>query len=570
MNLRRKLLITFLFIFAILGGTELYSVFQIYQSTKTLERVKDESLQKALKAERLKLDVVEVQQWLTDISATRALDGLDDGFELAEEHAVNFRTTIDELQAIGTTSEIEELEQFLTAFEYYYEVGIEMAEAYIEHGPERGNRLMVDFDHYSEEINDSIDHYLENSVATLDNDVDTIYDNMNSSMKRTLIILIIGLALAGFASQLFSRSISRKLANLQKDADMISSGDLTKPIKQDGKDEISQVAKAFEQMRSQLHSLVQAIHQNSTDMMKQSAELEHISDQTSQSSTQIATAIDEIARGVEQQSNDSSEILNAIKDTTDQVVQGNTLVDNTLETAKQSTQAATGGKEKIDDSIISLQSTVKELQLVTENVQALGQRSDQIGEIVNFINDISEQTNLLALNAAIEAARAGEHGHGFSVVAEEVRKLAEETTEATTRISNLIQETQQETTHTITLMEDNLKSFEQQASTIEEGSMTLHDIVTHVEETEQYVQSLSEVLQTINRNAFQVQEMLENISAVIEETSASSEEVAASAQEQAAMVTEMTTSIANASKVAEQLAEDIQHFKVEKETEEPV
>src|SRR5699024_10139328 len=145
----------------------------------------------------------------------------------------------------------------------------------------------------------------------------------------------------------------------------------------------------------------------------------------------------------------------SIQDTTNQVATGNNFVHNTLDVATESTNAAKEGKVKVDESIEQLQLSYGELKHVTEGVQSLGNRSKQIGEIIDFIHDISDQTNLLALNAAIESARAGEHGRGFAVVADEVRKLAEETTDATSSIANLIKETQNETNDVVLRMEQN-------------------------------------------------------------------------------------------------------------------
>lgn len=563
MTIRRKLVLTFLAVFIALVSIELFTIFQLKQSNNTLEQIKDEVLVKTLGAEQLKLDVVQTQQFLTDISATRARSGYDDGFEEAEEHAITFRSTINDLKAISTPDEIEQLDTYLTDFEAYYEVGIEMAHEYIDNGPDSGNVLMGPFDEYSEDINESIDLFVSDNITKLNNEIDTVHNKMSSTITMTIVLLIIALVLLGLASFIIPRNIGMKLTELQKHSLIISSGDLTKRVIGIGKDEIGQVAETFEQMRVQLHNLVTSINKVSTDIVNTNRSLSSISEQTNDSSIQIAQSIDEIASGIEQQSIDSTAILDSLQDTTSSVTAGNEFVDETLSAAKNSTVKALSGRDQVGNSVNELQQTFSQLEHTTKQVQALGERSNQIGEIVSFINDISEQTNLLALNAAIESARAGEHGRGFSIVADEVRNLAEETTEATSRISRLVDETQRETNDVIVTMEEHLRHFEQQVHSIEESNIALDEIVNHAEMTEVNVGELKNVLQTINENALHVQNMLENISAIINESSIAAEQVASAAEEQTAMVEETTATIDQSTTMAEQLIEDVQTFKID-------
>src|SRR5690606_31300542 len=122
--------------------------------------------------------------------------------------------------------EIEELDRFLASFDKYYQVGIQMANAYIRYGPEQGNILMTDFDQASLAINESIDGYVERHVAILNQDIDMIYRGMKANGNITLTIMLIGFALTGLASIFIFRSILRSLTDLQQHADIISSGDL--------------------------------------------------------------------------------------------------------------------------------------------------------------------------------------------------------------------------------------------------------------------------------------------------------------------------------------------------------
>ncbi|MBE1555594.1 methyl-accepting chemotaxis protein [Sporosarcina limicola] len=562
MTIKSKLISTFLFVFIVLGSIQVYLITQMNNYNNTMERIKDESIEKVLKAERLKLDVVQVQQWLTDISATRAAEGYDDGFIVADTYIIDFNETLNELKELESKIGNKEMDTFKQTFKEFHETGKEMAEAYIAFGPEKGNVLMAKFDAYSEGINDSVDVYLNDTIEQLHQDINQMHQRTETNTRYTVIILVIGLTVTAFISFFIIRSIMTNLRDVKNSAEIIANGDLTTPIVRIPKDEIGELGISFEHMRNQLNALVLSISSQSNQITTNSMDLDTRAMQTEEAAMQIASAMSEIASGIEHQAGQSNQILEAIGDTANRVEKGNTLVDNTLQVAKNSTIMATEGKESIGKSIVVLNQTVYDIEVATQNVQALGKHSEQIGGIVEFIQGISKQTNLLALNAAIEAARAGEHGKGFAVVAEEVRKLAEETTDATTRISDIINETQKDTQTSITLMEKNLGKFEQQVAVIQQNSQTLQNIVEQVQETEDNVQQLKEVFDSINMNTLDVQRKIENISAIIEETSAGSEEVSASTDDLTRIIKEIASTIEGLAKIATELNDEIKIFKV--------
>lgn len=563
LSIKKKLFLTFAFIFIILVGIQTYLMIQMNNYSKTMEEIKVVSIEKALHAESLKLDVVQVQQWLTDISATRAAEGFDDGFEVAETYAIDFNETLETLKMLESETGKEELESFQQSFDEFYSVGKKMADAYIAGGPEAGNILMDEFDAYSEDINDNVTIYLDNAIESLHNDIDVLQRDSETTKTYTLIIMLIGLTITAIVSYLITRSIVNNLHEVKQGADLISSGDLTNAVQTMQKDEIGALANSFEKMRNQLNTLVSSIRGQSNSISMTSTDLEDRSKRTEDTAVQIASAMSEIATGIEQQANESNDILEAINDISVRVNNGNALVDQTLEMATNSTELATEGKANIEVSLEALQQTVVEIGEATENVQRLGKHSEQIGGIIQFIQDISAQTNLLALNAAIEAARAGEHGKGFAVVAEEVRNLAEETSNATSRISEIIKLTQQDTRTSISLMEYNLENFEKQVAVIQTSSLTLENIVETVSSTEGNVHELKNVFDRIYSNTKNIQAMIENISSIIEETSAGSEEVAASTDDLSSIIQEISQSIGSLAEIAVTLNKDIDVFKVE-------
>jgi methyl-accepting chemotaxis protein len=319
--------------------------------------------------------------------------------------------------------------------------------------------------------------------------------------------------------------------------------------------------------------------------------------QVGEASTQIAHAIEDVARGASVQNKDTAEMLRtmgaldaAVRQVSDGEAQqaetagpfklaltgmssalaaANESLRVATAAADQASQAAANGDQVIDRTVTSIDTVRAAVQRSAVQVEALGQRSAEIGEIVQAIDDIASQTNLLALNAAIEAARAGEHGRGFTVVAAEVRKLAERSSSETKQIAGRIQSIQQQVADVVTTMHTANSVVTETAQLGEQTRATLRDIVTVVDGTRTQMLSISAANEAMGRQVGDVNAMartrnqiadstkqatdamrtfseelihrIQGTAAVSEESAASAEQVSASTQEQTAGVAQMNS-----------------------------
>ncbi len=391
--------------------------------------------------------VVQIQQFLTDVGATLS----DEAKAEANESLKGALQSLDRL--IQFAPELsEKAEALKQQVRTVHISGVKMADAYLHHGTDAGNKLMKGsggFDDASaalaanlDQLSQELDHELESAVAhTLASMTTT---------EQTLLWGSIGIAMFIIAmmSLLYRRTL-RPLAKLELSMRNIASGakDLTVTLDDSGNDEIAEVARSFNLFVSNIRELINEFNENTFQLGTASTQLANASNQTLtgmqrlQSETdQVATAMNQMQATVQEIASNAELAAQAAKDSDTQAVQGDIVVKQTIE------------------SINELANGVEQAAKVLHKLEG---DTDNIGTILDVIRGIADQTNLLALNAAIEAARAGEQGRGFAVVADEVRTLAQRTQESTDQIQQMITQLQSGAKNAVSVMQ---KSSEQAVS----------------------------------------------------------------------------------------------------------
>ncbi len=417
-------------------------------------------------------------------------------------------------------------------------------------------------------------------------------------------------------------SFNQMMKRLNKIADafdQIADGDLTVEIQV--KSDEDRLAQALNAMTTNLRQMVGQVADSASSLGAASSQLASAAEQAGQATSQIATTIQQVAKGSTQQTQAVTQTAAAVEQMsraidgvargaqeqanavakasalTAQISQAIEQVAHSAQSgAEASVQAATtaqAGARTVEQTIQGMATIKAKVGLSAEKVQEMGRRSQQIGAIVETIDDIASQTNLLALNAAIEAARAGEHGKGFAVVADEVRKLAERASAATKEIGELIRSIQHTVAEAVAAMEEGAREVEMGVSRAGEAGQALAEIRRVVEAVNQQVGAIAAAAQhmaassnelvvamdavsaVVEENTAATEEMaagsgevtqaIEHIASVSQENSAAVEEVSAAAEEMSAQVEEVTASAQALSEMAQSLQELVARFRLSAE-----
>lgn len=316
--------------------------------------------------------------------------------------------------------------------------------------------------------------------------------------------LVAGLIIGVANYWLFNRILLQKLRRISEVANSISNKDLSFSCSMESADTIGEIITSFNGMSQNLRELI--------------GQTSSLSGTVRNDSSNIHELMNQINTNVDKQAARAGQINGAIDHLAHTVAEINTNSNEAANQARQAASVASQGGVVVQQTITGMDKISQAVNEAAQAVENLGRSSDQIGAIVAVIKEIAEQTNLLALNAAIEAARAGEQGRGFAVVADEVRKLAEKTTNATQEISQMIQSIQQETGQAVKTMETGTTEVRSGVGKAREAGDALKKIVEGVELVTRMVQDIAQATNLQNEDVSSIRENIVEIGTLIDDT----------------------------------------------------
>jgi methyl-accepting chemotaxis protein len=416
---------------------------------------------------------------------------------------------------------------------------------------------------------DNMDSLVKQIQEKADSESEIMLEQANvdtNTFSRNLIIIIaIGIIVTILFTILIShtyKGITRFIEQFKKLMKQAEGGDLTICGEIYKNDELGELTEHFNKFIKGIRNLIFEAKKTSTTVAASSEDIMKASDVVSKTAEEVAANIESVAENhfkqselTEKSSNDVNSVVTGLNRITENTGHISGLASKAMETVNDGINSLKNQSERM----INTKSTSKN---VTNVIFLLSEKSKEIGSVIKFINGITEQINLLALNAAIEAASAGEAGRGFTVVANEVKKLAELSKESTKKINDLIQEVQFDIDKAVSEVNNTNVSIDQQAASLELTDEAFNLIKKSVFEVTNKIEEVATETKAINQNAISVEESIKNIVNIMDKNASNTEEVASATNEYVASIQKVAASINYLSQMSNNLQESVDKFKV--------
>jgi len=420
------------------------------------------------------------------------------------------------------------------------------------------------------------------AVASVDRIIDSVFEDqqalkeiIENSMLQSIIVLIsagaASIVIGYFIMIMISRMVSRNLKKVVGTTSELAKGNLNvESSDYQGKDEIGQIADAVNLLRENLNNIIREVIRASHSLGSSSEMLTKSSNEVKVSSDQMVKTMEELAEGAETQANSATELSEEMQLFVESVLvsqkEGQDIVGST-ENIREVTRT---GVNLMNDSVEQMNRIDEIVANAVKRVKGLDEQSREISTLIEVVKDIADQTNLLALNAAIEAARAGEHGKGFAVVADEVRKLAEQVTQSVTEITEIVSNIQHETEDVVTSLGKGYTEVQEGTAQIDKTGESFANINNSIGSMVEGISNMASRLQEIAENSERMNGLISDIAAVSEEAAAGIEQSTASTQETSSSMDKISYNANELDELARLLNDKVAVFTLKETREESV
>lgn len=506
-----------------------------------------------LKANNLDLDTYKFELMVTKDSDRN--ETLQKNIKEKNEENNTLMEKIDQLKLMDNVS--EKYESFKSEYKKLQDISSQMLSLAVKNENDKAYDVYLkEMDPQRETVNQLIE-----DIQTLNADnAKTIYqrDSKEAGSIITLLIIVIAasLVLSISIGLLMTRLITKPIKDIQALFAETEQGDFTVKGTYQSKDELGLLTASFNKMVAGVRSIIETVGETSHQVASSSQELSASADESTKASEYISTTIQELAVGSDQQVESVENSRTVIKGMTEFAGRISSSAEKAAATADQTALMSLEGTKAIDKVSAQMQSINETVVSLSEAFKHLTERSNEIGNITEVITSIAEQTNLLALNAAIEAARAGEQGKGFAVVADEVRKLAEQSAQSAEQITRLITIIQNDTKQTMNSVISATGEVKEGLVVVHEAGGAFQKIENSITEVVTQINDVTNLVKNLTAGTSEIETAISGVKEVAETAAGSTQTVSAATQEQLASMEE----IAAASQILAQNAEELQHL----------
>lgn len=384
------------------------------------------------------------------------------------------------------------------------------------------------------------------------------------SEKKYVTLTVVGVVtvLVLYLFIAFYLSVMRTVSILERSTKLMADGDLTVRAELETRDELRLVGTSFNTMVESFRQMVTSNKRLAEQVAASAKQLSTVADESAKVTNEIAAMNQEVANGAENQARGAEECSRAMEEMAigiQKIAESSGIVS---ELSSEVLKQAEYGNESIQDAVVQTSALHDSTNKAAFMIHELDKLTQRIGQIASVITDISMQTNLLALNANIEAARAGEHGRGFTVVANEIRKLAEQSKESAREISGMIQEIQQYTTETVRAMHEGTQEVAKGIHAIHKTGEVFGIILSSIQNVAEQIEEVSATSQQMAAGSEQVSASIDGVSSIAQDSATIAQNVASASEEQISSVEDITSSTHTLSQMAQELRELVERFKV--------